>query len=51
MKTTLNKKTYEKPFTRVFLLQRQSPLVCTSDGNLGNPGDYEDGGDPFNPIP
>ena len=42
MKTTLNKKMYEKPFTRVFLLQSRTNLLT-----LSNPGDYGDGGDPM----
>ena len=43
MKTTLNKKTYEKPAMRVFLLQSRAHLLT-----LSNPGDYPDGGDPWN---
>ena len=42
MKTTLNKKTYEKPAMRVFLLQSRTNLLT-----LSNPGEYGNGGDPF----
>jgi len=27
------------------------PIICTSGGGLNSPGDYEDGDDPFNPVP
>lgn len=41
------KKKYEKPQIEIFSLQNQAPLICTSGGGLGNPGDYDNGGNPF----
>lgn len=43
------KKKYERPKMKVFELVSQGPLICTSGGPLNNPGDYDDGGNPFNP--
>lgn len=43
------KKTYERPLLQVFELQKQVPIICTSGGGLNSPGDYANGGDPFNP--
>ena len=45
------KKTYERPLLQVFELQKQVPIICTSGRGLNSPGDYEDGDDPFNPVP
>jgi len=44
MKTKL-KKEYEKPAMQVFTFESRTHLLT-----LSNPGDYPDGGDPFDPI-
>ena len=41
------KKKYEKPSMQVFELKQQPQLLAGS--GLGNPDDYDNGGDPFNP--
>ena len=46
---TTMKKPYEKPSMQVFDLKQQPQLLAGS--GLGNPSDYPDGGDPFNPVP
>ena len=43
----MKKKHYEKPFIEIIDAEQNAPLVCTSGGNLGSPGNYDDGGDPF----
>ena len=43
------KKSYEKPSMQVFLLKQQPQLLAGS--GLGDPDDYGNGGDPFNPVP
>ena len=45
----MKKKMYEKPTTKVYELKQQPQLLAGS--GLGNPDDYDNGGDPFNPIP
>ena len=45
------KKIYERPLLQVFELQKQVPIICTSGRGLNSPRDYEDGGDPVNPVP
>jgi hypothetical protein len=40
------KKIYEKPSMQVFELKQQPQLLAGS--GLGNPDDYDNGGDPFN---
>ena len=40
------KKKYEKPTTKVYELKQQPQLLAGS--GLGNPDDYDNGGDPFN---
>ena len=42
----MKKKLYEKPSMKVFPL-RQKPQLLVGSG-LGNPDDYDNGGDPFN---
>lgn len=46
---TTKKREYEKPSMQVFELKRQPQLLVGS--GLGNPDDYDNGGDPFNPVP
>ena len=41
------KREYEKPSMQVFELKRQPQLLVGS--GLGDPNDYDNGGDPFNP--
>ena len=41
----MKKKMYEKPTTKVYELKQQPQLLAGS--GLGNPNDYDDGGDPF----
>ena len=43
------KKLYEKPAMQVFMLKQQPQLWAGS--GLGDPNDYDNGGDPFNPVP
>ena len=45
MKPLIEKRKYEKPAMRVYELQRQAPIICTS--GLGDPNDYPNGGDPL----
>ncbi len=45
----MKKKMYEKPTTKVYELKQQPQLLAGS--GLGNPDDYNNGGDPFNPVP
>ena len=40
------KQFYEKPSMKVFPLRRKPQLLV---GSLGDPSDYPNGGDPFNP--
>ena len=42
-------KKYEKPAMQVFELKKKSLLLVGS--GFGDPSDYPDGGDPFNPVP
>ena len=44
---TTKKREYEKPSMKVFELKRQPQLLVGS--GLGDPNDYDNGGDPFNP--
>ena len=44
---TTKKREYEKPSMQVFMLKRQPQLLVGS--GLGDPNDYDNGGDPFNP--
>ena len=46
---TTKKKEYEKPSMQVFELKQQPALLVGS--GLGDPNDYDNGGDPFNPVP
>ncbi len=41
------KRIYQKPSMEVVLLRRQPQLLVGS--GLGDPNDYDNGGDPFNP--
>ena len=43
------KQFYEKPSMKVFELKQQPQLLVGS--GLGDPNDYDNGGDPFNPAP
>ena len=43
------KKKYEKPAMQVFELKKTPQLLVGS--GLGDPNDYDNGGDPFNPAP
>ena len=43
------KREYEKPSMQVFELKQQPQLLVGS--GLGDPDDYGNGGDPFNPVP
>ena len=45
----MKKKMYEKPSSKVYELKQQPQLLAGS--GLGNPDDYNNGGDPFNPVP
>ena len=42
----VTKKRYERPAMRVFELSQQPQLLAGS-GGLDNPGDYDNGGNPF----
>ena len=42
---TTKKREYEKPSMRVFDLKQKPSLLAGS--GLGNPNDYDNGGDPF----
>ena len=44
---TTKKREYEKPSMQVFELKQQPTLLVGS--GLGDPDDYDNGGDPFNP--
>ena len=41
----MQKKKYEKPAMQVYALKQQSQLLAGS--GLGDPNDYDNGGDPF----
>ena len=44
------KQFYEKPSMQVFELKQQTQLLAGSTtGNMNDPDDYDDGGDPFYP--
>ena len=45
----MKRKEYEKPSTRVIELKQQAQLLAGSpqNGQMNNPNDYPDGGDPF----
>lgn len=43
------KRFYEQPVTRVIELQSSKILAVSGNGQLGAPGNYGYGGDPFNP--
>jgi hypothetical protein len=45
---TKEKKPYVKPSMKVYPM-RQTPQLLAGSGGLGNPDDYNNGGDPFNP--
>lgn len=44
---TTKKREYEKPSMQVFMLKQQPALLVGS--GLGDPDDYGNGNDPFNP--
>ena len=44
---TTKKRQYEKPSMKVFMLKQQPQLLVGS--GLGDPDDYGNGNDPFNP--
>ena len=46
---TTKKKEYEKPSMQVFELNQRPQLLVGS--GLGDPNDYDNGGDPFSPAP
>ena len=46
---TTKKKPYEKPSMQVFELKQQPQILAGS--GLNDPDDYNNGGDPFNPVP
>ena len=46
----MKRKDYEKPTMQVVELKQQPQLLAGSTtGNMNDPADYDDGGDPFNP--
>ena len=46
----MKRKEYERPTMQVVELKQQPQLLAGSTtGNMNDPADYDDGGDPFNP--